>query len=63
MAWKTLLSFGNLSYLGSVLVEYDSLMLPYKGFYYLINWTEERQYPMTFLILCTFTRSSLNSLG
>lgn len=30
----------------SVLAEYDSLVLPYKGFHYLISWAEEKQYPI-----------------
>ncbi|NJE08634.1 hypothetical protein E3E31_08895 [Thermococcus sp. M39] len=28
----------------SVLAEYDSLVLPYKGFYYLISWAKEKDY-------------------
>ncbi|ALV62747.1 hypothetical protein ADU37_CDS10480 [Thermococcus sp. 2319x1] len=27
----------------SVLIEYDSLRLPYKGFYYLITWARKKR--------------------
>lgn len=50
----------------SVLIEYDSPVLPYKGFHYLISWAEEKQRRIMIIdVLDTLssTRLSSNSLG